>query len=237
MAIVLPIVYFFIQSTSPLNPPFGRNFYTEYNQVKKQNLNTEFLRSKALRFVTEDARFANVNVKTFNDNTSLLEQTLEIRFTIYNNSSSKIKIFNFQCVVYLESGMQIASTLPRTTIDISPENPFILQNITYDIEPQQSKSFLIKFTAKIGDGIVFLDSVLGVFVYYHSPIGEIGKIKSDNLLLVKFKDSSVKPFNELIIQNNIEKIKKSLDQDPDLKKEKLDSLLKMMEYLKKHQTL
>jgi hypothetical protein len=235
MAIVSPIVYFFVQSTSPLNPPFGRNFYTQYYQAKNQNSNANFLPSKSLKFVTEDARFANIDVKTFNDNTSLLEQTLEIRFTIYNNTDSKIKIFNFQCVIYLADWIELNEG--RTIIDISPENPFILQNITYDIEPQQSKSFLIKFTAKISDGVPFLNNVLGVLVYYHSPTGEIGKIKSDNLLFVKFKDSSVKPFNELIIKNNIEKIKKSPDQDPDLKQKKLDSLLKMMEYLKKHQNL
>lgn len=235
---LLYFIKIYIKSFYPLNSPFGRNFYTEYEKVEKQNSKVKFVDLEPVIFVIEDARFTNIKDNRFStfSRDDLLKQTLEIRFTVYNNNDYNIRIFNFQAVIYSSENWIFVTANSRETIDISPQNPFILQNKTYDIKPGQRESFLLRYNARIGKGINDLQQLIGILIYYHLPSGEIGKIKSENIFLLKFNSSVVETLDKKSILNTIEKVRQS-DNDFSSKKPEYEDLLNILEIFKKHNNL
>lgn len=226
---------FSFRSLSPLNPPFGRRFYTDVEKVESQTENVDFVDVDSLRFVTEDVRFTDINDDR-TDDSNLLQQTLEIRFTIYNNSESEINISNFQVVVYQEGRSIFLSSRLRRTVDITPENPFITQNTVYNIAPKGSESFLLRYKNTVGNGILRSYDVGGALVYYHSPQGNVGRLKSEKLFLLNFNTSEIVVFDESYILNRMKEVEDS-EVDEQQKEQTLEHLRNRLEDIVRHKNL
>jgi len=226
---------FRLTAQSPLNPPFGRSFYDDIEKVEVQTENVEFVNVEHLRFVTEDVRFTNIDDDRHGDS-NLLKQTLEIRFTIYNNSEFEINISNFQVVVYKEYRSIFLSSRLRRIVNITPENPFIMQNIVYSVAPKDSEYFLLRYRNTVGNGIMSSADVVGVLVYYHSSSGDVGKLKSEKLLLLDFNPSEIVTFDESYILNRIKEVEIS-EVDEQQKEKKLEDLRSLLRDIVRHKNL
>jgi len=224
-----------LKALSPLSPPFGRKFYTDVERVESQIENVDFVDVDSLRFVTEDVRFTDIDDNRSGDS-NLLQQTLEIRFTIYNNSDSEINVSNFQVVVYQKDRQIFISSQPRNIVSITPENPFIIQNIVYKVAPKNSEPFLLRYKNTVGNGIITSYDVVGILVYYHSPSGNVGKLKSEKLFFVNFKSSEIVLFDKSYILNRIQEVQGS-DVDKQQKEQTLENLRDRLKNIARHENL
>ncbi|MEQ8467982.1 MAG: hypothetical protein RIC07_30965 [Coleofasciculus sp. E1-EBD-02] len=227
-------ILFGFKAQSPLNLPFGRSFYTDIEKVEAQTENVDFANVDSLRFVTEDARFTDIDDDRLGDS-NLLKQTLEIKFAIYNNSESEINISNFQVVIYKQDRLILSSARLRRIINITPENPFIMQNIVYGVAPKDSEYFLLNYRNTVGNGIKGADTV-GVLVYYHSSSGNIGKLKSEKLLFLNFNSSEIVTFDESYILNRIKEVERS-EIDEQQKEKTLENLRGLLRDIVRHKNL
>jgi hypothetical protein len=130
--------------------------------------------SETVRFVTEDVTFES-------GLSHPLSPYLVIRFTIYNDTSDKIKIFNFHTVQYSARQSVYYCGGPRCYLEISPEKPFLERDETFEIVPRENSSFKLRYKLDIGGGEI--QTVLGVVAYYHTQKAETCRVVSDKLCL------------------------------------------------------
>ncbi len=152
------------------SPVFGAvqgNVYITYQEAV--TLTQPISPSTQVLFVSEDVR---------GDHTGF-----NIRFTAYNNGESKIKIYDFKTIKYAEQQTVFYYMGPRIFLYISPENPFIGQDVTFEIEPRDSLSFNLRYEFKTDGGGI--RTIFGVVAFYHTPSGESRKLKSNKLIVAQ----------------------------------------------------
>lgn len=148
------------------------NIYITYSNEKETEHTIVDMRG--VRFVTEDV--------SFNRALPVTSPHLDIRFTIYNSTPQKIKIYNFHTVEYHREQTIFYYGGPRIYLEITPDKPFIEQDKTFEIESQDSVSFRLRYNLRIGGGNI--EVIIGIIAYYHISTGEVGKVVSDKLCLI-----------------------------------------------------
>lgn len=179
------------------SPSFGQVYdsvYMDYNKYSKEGIRTVPYFSEA-KFVFEDVLWEN--------------DSFIMRFTIYNNSEEKIKIYDVKTVEYFKSQHRFFYGGNRYSLTITPNNPFINQDNTIEIEARDNRSFRLKYEFKTYGEL--MEVIVGVLVYYHSPLGERKQVKSDKLLRIVPEEERLCAFNEDQIKEMAKKIAEGAD--------------------------
>jgi hypothetical protein len=118
-----------------------------------------------------------------NANESINELSLDILFSIYNNTNEKITIYDLQTVEYSRYEIIPASSIRRESLVVSPTNPFSNQDTTYQIETSNTASFRLRYTLQASQRTTIL--IFGLVVYYHNPSLQQNRIISNNLIYLE----------------------------------------------------
>jgi|GEM_PF-6681912 len=170
----------------------AQNIYIKYSELETAVTKLDE-NNCDLKFVTEDSKL---------DNNKLM-----LRFSIYNLTSEKIKIFNFKTIEYLKEQTIFYCGGPRCFLEISPEKPFIDSDSTFEIESNDSKSFKLEYSFKIGGGRIQI--VCGLAAYYHKSSSGPNLITSDKLFLINPSAERIMNFDE----NDVSKILDTKDSN------------------------
>lgn len=167
--------------------------YVNYEQAKN-NLPTNEISKANLRFVSESITYTN--------------SKLVVRFSIYNNAGAAVRLYDIKTIEYGRQNQmrsfsnQTSDDPPRRyTLDISPENPFVEQDVLYEIPAAGSSSFKLNFFAP--PDIMGTEIVFGVICYFHNPTGHKGSIKSEKLYFLIPERGKVVAYDKTTIENAI----------------------------------